>query len=206
MKTTLYLVRHAQSLPKPEHGFSGWKLSPIGMEQAKRLVDLLGPLRIEQIFSSPFVRTLDTATPFAKRHALEITVVDDLRERLIVDDDCHPSDEVWHKSWEDFAFALPGCESSFDAQSRICRAIGGIAQQAAGTSAVFTHGNVIGLFLNTLTGSFGRTDAETLTNPDVIKIDCRGGHFTWDRHFRLAGLDQIATAHNQTPKEQLQNS
>jgi 2,3-bisphosphoglycerate-dependent phosphoglycerate mutase len=202
----LYLIRHAQSLPNPTHGFAGWRLSPLGMEQATQLADLLGPLRIEQVFSSPFIRTLDTARPFAKKHALEIIVVDDLRERLIVDDDCHPSDEVWRKSWEDFSFALPGCESSFDAQSRICRAIGGIAQQTTGTSAVFTHGNVIGLFLNTLTSSFGRTEAEALTNPDVIKIDCRGEHFTWDRHFRLAGLNQIATAHNQTPKEQLQNS
>jgi 2,3-bisphosphoglycerate-dependent phosphoglycerate mutase len=205
-EVTLYLIRHAQSSPNPIHGFAGWRLTPLGTEQAERLADLLWPLGIQQIFSSPFIRTLDTATPFAKKHALEIVVVDDLRERLIVDDDCHPSDEVWHKSWEDFRFALPGCEPSSDAQSRILRAMAGIAQQATGTSAIFTHGNVIGLFLNSLTDGFGRRETEVLTNPDVIKIGCKGGRFTWDRHFRLAGLNQIATAHNQTPKEQLQNS
>jgi len=206
MNTTFYLVRHAQSLPRPEHGFSGWKLSPIGTKQAAQLADLLGPLQIKRVFSSPFVRTLDTAAPFAKKHAIKIVVVDDLRERLIVNDDCHPSDEVWRKSWEDFSFALPECESSHTAQSRICRAITGIARQTNDTSAIFTHGNVMGLFLNVLNKRFGRKDAEALTNPDVIKIDCEDNCFTWDSHFHLTGLEHIATAHNQTPKEQLQNS
>src|SRR5690242_1606450 len=117
MKKTIYLVRHAQSLPKAVLGFSGWLLSPIGVQQAEQLAGLLDPLQIGQIFSSPFVRTRDTAAPFAKMRALEIVVIDDLRERLIENDGCHPSDEVWHRSWEDFDFAPPGCESSAAAQS-----------------------------------------------------------------------------------------
>lgn len=201
MTKTLYLVRHAQSLPRAEHGFAGWRLSPTGARQAEQLAGLLEPLGIRQIFSSPFVRTLHTAAPFAEKQALKIVVADDLRERLIENDDCHPSDEVWHKSWEDFAFALPGCESSIMAQSRMCRAVESIARQVTDTTAIFTHGNVIGLFLNALTGSFGRKESEAITNPDVIKISHDGRCFIWDRHFRLDGLGHIATAHNQTPKE-----
>ena len=200
-KKTLYLIRHAQSLPKAALGFSGWRLSPIGAKQAEELAALLVPLNIDQIFSSPFVRTVDTAAPFARRRALEIVHIDDLRERLIENDGCHPSDEVWHKSWEDFDFAPPGCESSRKAQARMCGAVEGIARDASGTTAVFSHGNVIGLFLNSLDGSFGRKAVEAIRNPDVIKIDWEGGRFAWDRHFRLAGLEHIATAHNQTPKE-----
>lgn len=201
MKKTLYLVRHAQSLPKAALGFSGWRLSPIGAAQAERLSHLLVPLQIDEIFSSPFVRTLDTATPFAKIRALEIVAVDDLRERLIENDGCHPSDEVWHKSWEDFHYAPPDCESSATAQTRMRCAVTDIAQRATGTAAIFTHGNVIGLFLNSLDGGFGRKHVEAITNPDVFKIDFENGRFVWDRHYHLPGLEHIATAHNQTPKE-----
>jgi 2,3-bisphosphoglycerate-dependent phosphoglycerate mutase len=199
MHKTLYLVRHAQCVPRQELGFSGWPLTSVGMRQAGQLADLLGPLGITQIFSSPFVRTLATAAPFAQKHTLGILVVDDLRERLIVNDGCHPSDEVWRKSWEDFTFAPANCEPSIAAQTRFYKAMGDIARTAAGTSAIFTHGNVLGLFLNMLADSFGRKEAEALTNPDVLKIEWNDSCFKWDRGFCLRGLNGIATQHTATP-------
>jgi 2,3-bisphosphoglycerate-dependent phosphoglycerate mutase len=202
MHKTLYLIRHAQCVVNQALGFSGWPLSPLGVQQARQLADLLGPLGIEQVFSSPFVRTVATATPFAQKHGLDILVIDDLRERLIVNDGRHPSDEVWRKSWEDFTFAPPDCETSAAAQTRIRRAIGDVAQRATGTSAIFTHGNVLGLFFNALASSFGRKEAEALTNPDVLKIEWSGGCFKWDRDFCLTGLERIATPHNAPPREE----
>ena len=198
-RKTLYLIRHAQSLPIAEHGFAGWPLSEIGVEQAERLADLLKPLGIEHVFCSPFTRTLGTAAPFTKKHSLEIVVVPDLRERLIVNDNCHPSDEVWRRSWEDFSFALPECEPSNAAQVRICRAVADIATRTHRVSALFTHGNVIGLFLNSLVADYGRLQAEALTNPDVIKVDCEVEAFRWDAAFRLAGLAEIATPYVSMP-------
>ena len=198
----LYLIRHAQCLPKKAQRFSDWSLSRVGAQQAEELAGLLEPLEITNVFSSPFIRTIETAKPFAQRHGLVIRVVDDLRERLLTNEAGLPSDEVWRKSWEDFSFCLPGCESSLAAQARICRAIGGIAESVEGTSAIFTHGNVIPLFLNALTRTVGRTEAEALTNPDVLKVSWRSGAFAWDRAFRLPGLARIATDHRQTPVEQ----
>ena len=199
---TLYLIRHAQCLPKKAQRFSDWSLSRVGAQQAEELAGLLEPLEITNVFSSPFIRTMETAKPFAQRHGLVIRVVDDLRERLLTNEAGLPSDEVWRRSWEDFSFCLPGCESSLAAQARICRAIGGIAESVEGTSAIFTHGNVIPLFLNTLTRTVGRAEAEALTNPDVLKVSWRSGAFAWDRAFRLPGLARIATDHRQTPVEQ----
>jgi 2,3-bisphosphoglycerate-dependent phosphoglycerate mutase len=193
---TLYLIRHAQCLPKKAQRFPDWSLSRVGARQAEELAGLLEPLEIANVFSSPFIRTIDTAKPFAQRHGLVIRVVDDLRERLLTNAPGLPSDEVWRRSWEDFSFCLPGCESSLAAQARICRAIGGIAESVEGTSAIFTHGNVIPLFLNALTRSVGRTE------PDVLKVSWRSGAFAWDRAFRLPGLARIATDHRQTPVEQ----
>jgi len=199
---TLYLIRHAQCLPKKAQRFSDWSLSRVGAQQAEELAGLLEPLEITNVFSSPFIRTIETAKPFAQRHGLVIRVVDDLRERLLTNEAGLPSDEVWRRSWEDFSFCLPGCESSLAAQARICRAIGGIAESVEGTSAIFTHGNVIPLFLNALTRTVGRAEAEALTNPDVLKVSWRSGAFAWDRAFRLPGLARIATDHRQTPVEQ----
>lgn len=199
---TLYLIRHAQCLPKKAQRFSDWSLSRVGAQQAEELAGLLEPLEITNVFSSPFIRTIETAKPFAQRNGLVIRVVDDLRERLLTNEAGLPSDEVWRRSWEDFSFCLPGCESSLAAQARICRAIGGIAESVEGTSAIFTHGNVIPLFLNALTRTVGRAEAEALTNPDVLKVSWRSGAFAWDRAFRLPGLARIATDHRQTPVEQ----
>jgi 2,3-bisphosphoglycerate-dependent phosphoglycerate mutase len=173
------------------------------VRQAEQLSDALAPLGIAQVFSSPFVRTVATAKPFAQKHALDILIVDDLRERLIVNDDRHPSEEIWCKSWDDFSFAPPKCESSAAAQARISKAMGDIARTVTGTSAVFTHGNVMGLFLNAQVSSFGRKECEALTNPDVLKIEWSGGRFKWDRDFSLRGLEHIRTHHAQTPREEV---
>lgn len=148
------------------------------------------------------MRTVETARPFAEKHSLEVVIVEDLRERHITNTPGLPSDEVWSRSWEDLTFSEPGCESSLAAQARICRAVRGIAQKATGTTAIFTHGNVIGLFLNALTSAAGRKEAETLRNPDVLKLEWDDGSFTWARDFRLPGLEHIATTHAQTPREQ----
>jgi hypothetical protein len=125
---TLYLIRHAQCLPKKAQRFSDWSLSRVGAQQAEELAGLLEPLEITNLFSSPFIRTIETAKPFAQRHGLVIRVVDALRERLLTNEAGLPSDEVWPRSWEDFSFCLPGCESSLifssaiilDRNSRIC--------------------------------------------------------------------------------------
>ncbi len=197
----LYLVRHAQSMPNKWQPVSDWPLSGIGARQAEQLAELLASLGIAQAFSSPFIRSLQTAMPFARKTGLGISMVEDLRERFITPPGELPSDEVWCRSWTDFSFAVEGCETSRAAQARIYRAIWQIAQSANDPCAIFTHGNVMGLFLNALAGSVGRKEAEALMNPDVLKIEWHGGVFNWDRQFRLAGLEGFATKHGQTPRE-----
>src|SRR5438132_1205892 len=115
MPMTFYLVRHAQSMPKMSQPFSEWCLSPVGARQAESLSDLLEPLKIAHVFSSPFVRTIETARPFAKKQGLQIAIVEDLREHHLTNEGGLPSDEVWCRTWEDFTFSLPGCETSLAA-------------------------------------------------------------------------------------------
>jgi broad specificity phosphatase PhoE len=143
------------------------------------------------------------ARPLANRLKLDICVVDDLRERMPTNNSGRPFGpdwyQAWCRAWDDFTFAPPGGESSLAAQARIVHAIGSIARTGKGTAVVFTHGHVLALFLNAATGAFGRQDAERLTNPDVIRIELKNGLLTWDGEFRLAGLKEITTSHEETP-------
>ena len=202
MKTTVYLIRHAQSHPSSRLPRSEWPLSAAGRLQAERLADLLPHLKIGKLYSSPFSRCLQTVKPFAKKTGLDIAVHDDLRERLIALTLVDNFQDIWRKSWEDYDFALPGCETSNSAQRRMSVAITGITDANEGqVIAVSTHGNVMGLFLNSIEPDAGIAETEQLTNPDVVKIVGLKDGLHWDRTFHLSGLEGIATDHRDSPMD-----
>jgi len=197
--TTIYLIRHAQSQPSASTDNAEWPLSVRGREQAARLAELLVPLGFERLYSSPYTRCQQTIALFVERQGLEVATVDDLREMHIVSGYVDDFDATWWRVWEDFGYRLPGCESSNDAQRRFVASVEAAASESVGqTIGVSAHGMVIGLFLNRLDPAFGRTETEAHTNPDVIRILFSDGRFTWDRAFRLDGLVEIASHHDDT--------
>ena len=202
METILYLVRHAQSRPKASQHHSEWRLSPTGVRQSEQLAELLQSLGIRRIFSSPYVRCLQTVAPFARKSGIRIAEIDGLRERLVAVGLIDNFDEIWARSWVDFDFALPGCETSAEAQIRFTAAVESILDETDQSPiALSTHGNVIGLFLNRIDNSVARKETEQLRNPDVLKITRRNSRLAWDRDFRLPGLDAVATDYRETPFE-----
>ncbi len=81
------------------------------------------------MISSPLRRCLDTVAPFIDQHGFDLGVRDDLRERLISQSLIADFTEIWSRSWDDFHFALPECESSDVAQQRMLAAMLAIAQE-----------------------------------------------------------------------------
>lgn len=200
MDCEIFLIRHAQSHPRASIPHADWPLSDLGRSQAKALVPLLAPLGIEGVISSPYRRCLDTVAPFIGQQQIELHVREDLRERLISHTLIDGFAEVWQRSWEDFHFALPECESSHVAQTRMLAVMLTIAWENTGRRvAVSSHGNVIGLFLNTIEPSFHRENTEQLRNPDVVRVIYRDNRFHWDQSFRLQGLDALSTSHESSP-------
>ena len=195
----VYLIRHAQSRPSSRIAEPKWPLSVVGSQQAERLARLLEPLRIARLYSSPYVRCLNTIQPFASRVGLDIVVKDDLRERNLANGVRIDFQEVWDRSWADFAFALPECESSFQAQNRFVRAVREITQDRSGPIGICGHGNVMALLLNHLEPTYGREDADRLRNPDVVKLVVEEAGLRWDSEFNLPGLDDVATHARETP-------
>ncbi len=158
-------------------------------------------LKIAKLYSSPYIRCVSTIQPFVRASGISIEHMDDLRERKVVEGIVEDFDEIWERSWEDFGFTMPNCESSSDAQARICKAISRICGiPSKDPIGVSSHGNVIGLLLNSLDPSFGAQEAKMLRNPDVLLLCYDKNGLSWDRSFQPPpSLSEIATPFSDMP-------
>ena len=142
---------------------------------------------------------MQTIEHFSGKSGLDVVVEEGLRERVLAREIMRDFQDIWRRSWDDFNFALPGGESSFDAQHRSVAAVADIfAGHSNKTIGISTHGNVIGLFFNHIDRAFGREQVEGLRNPDVVRV-MANDRLVWDREFRLPGLENIATDNKETP-------
>ncbi len=200
METVIYFIRHAQSNPTAYLHRSDWfdcPLSDLGTQQARQLSEIVSGLRIEHVISSLYIRCINTIKPFVDTYRVPMTIHVDIREKHLSHKFIENFDEVWTKSWEDFHFKIPGCESSFEARERFVKAVKDISTDQQGrTIAIVTHGNVLGLFLNYIDPLNHIEEASKIRNPDILRVIYREACFLWDRDFKSPGLDNIATRRN----------
>ena len=199
--TTLYFIRHAQSLPLAHQAEPDWALSPVGKAQARGLVPVLTALGLQRLYSSPYRRCRDTLAPFAAAAGLEVTLVADLRERRIAGGWISDFREVWQRSWADLDFALEGGETSRVCRRRVVAAVDTIAARHPGeTLAIGSHGNAIALFLSHADPTFTVTDAGSIRTPEISKVTHQAGCYVWDRGFHAGPeFEALATDFRATP-------
>jgi 2,3-bisphosphoglycerate-dependent phosphoglycerate mutase len=199
--TTLYLIRHAQSLPHPDQAEPDWPLSALGEDQARGLVAVLQPLGVRWLYCSPYRRCRDTLAPFADTAGLDVVSDAGLRERRIAAAWMRDFRDVWRRSWEDFSYALEGGESSWTCRERIAAAAEAILARHPGeTLGLGSHGNAIGLFMNYVDPAFGLHEATGIRTPEILKVVQRDGKLFWDRVFSAgAAFDELATDFRATP-------
>jgi len=199
--TTLYLIRHAQSLPSPQQPEPDWPLSPIGSEQARQLAPILERLGIRTLYSSPYRRCRATLAPFAQAAGIELRLDEGLRERRIAPVWQNDFRDLWRRSWEDFSYALEGGESSWACRSRIAAAVEAIAARHDGeTVGLGSHGNAIALFMHYVDGSVGIREASDLRTPEIVKVTFGRRAYAWDRRFSPgAEFERLATDFRLTP-------
>lgn len=151
--TTVYLVRHAQPV------YQGYQetpelapLSEKGRADSERLADFLQGKGIEQIYSSPYPRAVQTLEPLARRLGLPIELEPDLRERTVgswVED----FSAFARHQWEDFDYRLEQGESLRQVQQRAVPALERLVQRSEGkTIAAGGHRTAISVLLH----SFGQ--------------------------------------------------
>ncbi|MFK7823536.1 MAG: histidine phosphatase family protein [Oligoflexales bacterium] len=169
MSTLIYYLRHAQSLHDSSKKTGDWHLTEHGYKQANKLADILAQINFAEIYSSPYLRCLETIAPYCKKNKLDYQCLDQLKERqLVLSYNKKNYQEIHRKSWIYFSFSLPGCESSKSAQERILATLKHIAAVHTGKQVLVSgHGQLLALALNYLNKSFGFNEQRTLLNPDL---------------------------------------
>ncbi|GIP39108.1 phosphoglycerate mutase [Paenibacillus sp. J31TS4] len=178
MKTTIYMVRHAES-PYIEGQERERGLSEQGTRAAGRVRFLLGGLPIDRFVSSPYERAVLTIREAAETRGAGIRLEEDLRERRLAGDDQpisgHLFREAKRRVYEDPEFAFPGGESSREAQARAVRVIGRLLREHAGEQIVIgTHGDIMTLILNHYDPYYDYVFWESTTMPDIYRLTFEG--------------------------------
>lgn len=156
MNTKVYFVRHA----KPDFSIKNEArpLSSEGIKDSKKVTYALTDKNISSIYSSPYIRAVDTLKDFAEKIGLEIVLVEDFRERSVGDwvDDFLSFSKM---QWKDFDYKLPTGESLREVQSRNIKALIDILNKNQGENIVIgTHGTALSTIINYYDRSFGYDD------------------------------------------------
>ncbi|MFF5262725.1 histidine phosphatase family protein [Actinomadura viridis] len=161
MTTTLYLVRHGQTVWHAENRYAGVSdigLTATGREQARRLADWASGTPIEAVWSSPLSRTRATAAPAAAVLGLPVTVDGDLIELDFGSAEGRtlgelPTAEVEAFRADPVAGAFPCGEHPVKAAERGVGALRRIAHRHEGKRVlVVTHNTLLRLMLCELLG------------------------------------------------------
>lgn len=81
--TTLFLIRHAESVANASGRVQGWLDSPLsetGRAQVQALAERFRSASLDAVYASPLARAADTAQAIAAVHTLSVTLDDRLKE------------------------------------------------------------------------------------------------------------------------------
>lgn len=154
--TTLYLVRHGETIYTPERRFSGYgkhdpELSAKGLKQAEEVAEVMPRYGADLIISSPLMRTMQTAEKIAHKTNLSITQDMEWVEASFGEWDGMSPDEVQSKWPEDYEkwlslvdYRPPGGESYEEVSSRVNALLNDVVDRyPAKKIIVSTHSVVI---------------------------------------------------------------
>jgi len=147
----LILIRHGETewnKLKLCQGISDINLTEYGIKQASHLARSLKNSRIDSVYSSNLKRAYQTALLIAREHAVEVEIVDDLREMDQGDFEGKPFEKLKEthshilQSWRDDPanYRLPNGETLQEVQDRAFSAISKIySKNPDKTVLIVTH-------------------------------------------------------------------
>ncbi len=155
--TTFLLIRHGENdwVGRRLPGWTpGLHLNQRGLAQAQALVELLRPVRLEAIYSSPLERALESARPLARSKGLAIHRTTGLAEMRVGEWQGQSLRRLSRrKLWPVIQMTpslarFPGGESFAEAQARIVAELEALRRKHASRRAVvacFSHADMIKL-------------------------------------------------------------
>lgn len=168
----IYLVRHCAAVGQAPEA----SLTVQGQEDSIRLIDFFRDKDIEVIITSPFVRAIETITPFANTIKKEILIDERLKERVLSTTNLYNWMEKLEATYEDMDLKFPGGESSKEAMRRGIEVIEEQLERPESNIIVVTHGALLSLIIKHYSKEFGFEEWRNLKNPDIYKleVDTRG--------------------------------
>ncbi len=177
--TTIYFVRHAQ--PDTSGGVNPeFTLTEQGKNDAEIVAGILYNRGITKIYSSSYIRAVQTVESFAESEKLEIIKEYDLRERTGGDwskTDPTYTDYIFRQI-DDFSHKAPNGESMNDVQNRTMPVIKRIlSENESGTVVVATHGMALASVLKYYFPKFSAKDFEKIIKlmPFVLRTEFENG-------------------------------
>ncbi len=174
MKTTIYMVRHAES-PFIFGQEKARGLSEEGLADSRKIADIFEDIEISCIVSSSYRRAILTVQYLADKKGLSIIEFEELRERLIKGLDYKaPWEELLgaiEKSFIDIDFSLEGGESTRKAKQRAIHIIEKLLCGYKGKNIVIgTHGNIMTIIMNYYNKGYGFDFWKSTSKPDIYKM------------------------------------
>lgn len=172
----VYFVRHAQPDLSVQDDLTR-PLTEKGIVDSKKVTEFLLDKKITKIFSSPYKRAYDTIKDFAEKSNLNITIIDDFRERKIDDVWIEDFNEFARKQWDDFDYKLERGESLNEVQKRNIKALQEILEKYPDDNIVIgTHGTALSTIINFYNKNFNYDDFERIKPlmPHIVYIDFEG--------------------------------
>lgn len=151
--TKFLLIRHGDTdyVDEALAGRIDSPLNPLGLQQSEAIAEALKHLPIQAIYTSPLIRTQQTADPLAKLLNLEINVNHELNQVNFgkwqgMDFDELIQDPDWNLFRENpGSVKIPGGEDSSMVRERVSTEIKKLSQQYSEEAiiACFSHGSII---------------------------------------------------------------
>lgn len=206
--TRIYLVRHGETALSIENRFAGSMdipLSEAGNAQVRRLAERLKGESVTAVYSSPQMRTMETAAILAKPHKITVEPCSGLREishghwesmTLQEVEVTYPEETA---AWEEdpYTFAPEGGESGLAVTARALPAFMEIVKGHPGENViVVSHKATIRLLLSSLLGFDPRRYRDSLDqNPAALNIidfrnalHARLSLYNDTSHYSMSGL------------------
>lgn len=138
-----------------------------GLDLAKELKPYFVDKDISIIFSSPYLRAIQTIEPTAELLNINIVLEEELRERA-VGDWVENFSEFSNKQWSDFDYKLENGESLNQVRQRIVSVYEKILKQEESNIIISGHGTSLAILFNAiLDGDFGFEDFNKMKMPDI---------------------------------------
>lgn len=171
MKTTIYMVRHAES-PYDEGDERTRGLTEKGKRDAEKVTKLLIGEGIDMVISSPYSRAVLSVEGLAQHLNVEVETFENLRERHFSSEYIHDLMYEIRENFYNFEYALPGGESNADCQKRAIAALKAILKKHEGKRVVIgTHGLIMSLMMNYFDSTYGLEFLDQLKKPDIYKME-----------------------------------